>query len=113
MTAIEVVQKAKTSGLLLTANGYSLTIEGDAQRIEQLRGELIAHKRAILAILQERESIPSAVGAVLAASRLLRRGRWNLEAAPCGFFTGNPRDPKCCRCGGSWALHYPATSHER
>lgn len=74
MTAIELIQKAQTCGLLLTANWNRLSIEGDVQHVEQLRAELLTHKWTILAILGKPGAVPSETDAVLAAMRLLRRG---------------------------------------
>lgn len=105
MTASEVLREVMDRHLRLSANGERLTVEGDLQAIEDLRSELLANKNELLAILREREPVPTATDAVLSAAALLRGGKWAPEAAPCAFFIGTSIEPKCRRCGGTWAQH--------
>jgi len=113
MTAAELMLLATGQGLQLSPNGNKLDVRGNPAALDKLREDLIAHKPEIMAILQERELVPTATEAVLSAAALLRQGKWAPEAAPCAFFIGTSIEPNCRRCGGTWQQHTAGTPAEQ
>jgi hypothetical protein len=117
VTPQAILERAEQLGLVLVAEPDDrLRVRGAEEARRALIPLLREHKAAILRKLLQREHrlvgiAPTPQDAVREAARLLRGRRWAREPAPCGFHIGPP-GKTCCRCGGAWTEHYPASAVE-
>lgn len=104
MTVTSLLVQAKILGVGLHLEGDYLRYRGRRSAIDKLLPTLRAEKLNLFAFLREREVVPTATDAVLAAQRLLRECRFPATAPFCDFL-GGPGET-CQRCGASCLEHH-------
>ena len=98
MSAGEILDRAARLGVVITLGPTSIRYRGDEDAVALILPDLRSNALSIAALLHEREPIPCASDAVIAAQTLLGVGKRPLESAgSCAIFHGaHAGDCRCC-----------------